>query len=170
MSTLQMEVQVKLRDGSTRSYPVGTPISDVASSISPSLAREAVAAKVNGNVVDLSRQLDGNAEVELLTLKDPEGIDVMRHTCAHVMAQAVARIFPGTKFAIGPVIENGFYYDFADHAFSPDHLPVIEAEMHKIIEENHPVIREVLSRADALQLFSDCRGKTKRPPAVGART
>ncbi|KPV44295.1 threonine--tRNA ligase [Alicyclobacillus ferrooxydans] len=156
-----MEVQVKLRDGATRSYPVETPISAVASSISTSLAREAVAAKVNGKVVDLSKQLDGNAEVELLTLKDPEGVDVMRHTCAHVMAQAVARIFPGTKFAIGPVIENGFYYDFADHAFSPDHLPLIEAEMHKIIEENHPVIREVLSRGDALQLFSDRKDRFK---------
>ncbi|CAM3745728.1 threonine--tRNA ligase [Alicyclobacillus pomorum] len=155
------EYQVTLKDGSVRSYPAGTRFSDIAASISAGLAREAVAAKVNGKVVDLSRELDGNVELELLTLKDPEGVDVMRHTCAHVMAQAVARIFPGTKFAIGPVIENGFYYDFADHVFTPEDLPLIEEEMRKIIKEDYPVIREVLSREEALKMFSEREDRFK---------
>ncbi len=155
------EYQVKLKDGSVRSYPAGTRFSDIAASISAGLAREAVAAKVDGKVVDLSRELDGNVELELLTLKDPEGVDVMRHTCAHVMAQAVARIFPGTKFAIGPVIENGFYYDFADHVFTPEDLPLIEEEMHKIIKEDYPVVREVLSREEALKMFSEREDRFK---------
>ncbi|WP_029421063.1 threonine--tRNA ligase [Alicyclobacillus macrosporangiidus] len=146
---------VRLKDGSERVYDAGTSFADIAASISQGLAREAVAAKVNGRVVDLSRTLESDAEVEILTLKDPEGVDVMRHTCAHVMAQAVARVFPGTKFAIGPVIENGFYYDFADHVFTPEDLPVIEEEMRRIIREDLPIIREVLTREEALALFSE---------------
>lgn len=146
-------VVVRLKDGSERKYDKGVSLADVAASISAGLAREAVAAKVNGKVMDLSRSLEEDADVELLTLRDAEGVDVMRHTSAHVMAQAVARLFPGTKFAIGPVIENGFYYDFADKNFTPEDLPLIEAEMQKIVQENHPVTREVLSRNDALEMF-----------------
>ncbi|SFU80164.1 threonine--tRNA ligase [Alicyclobacillus macrosporangiidus] len=146
---------VRLKDGSERVYDAGTSFADIAASISQGLAREAVAAKVNGRVVDLSRTLESDAEVEILTLKDPEGVDVMRHTCAHVMAQAVARVFPGTKFAIGPVIENGFYYDFADHVFTPEDLPVIEEEMRRIIREDLPIVREVVTREEALALFSE---------------
>lgn len=155
------EYQVKLKDGSMRSYSAGTRFSDIAASISSGLAREVVAAKVNGKVVDLSSELDGNVELELLTLKDPEGVDVMRHTCAHVMAQAVARLYPGTKFAIGPVIENGFYYDFADHIFTQEDLPLIEQEMHKIIKEDYSVVREVLSREDALKMFTEREDRFK---------
>ncbi|MCL6516050.1 threonine--tRNA ligase [Alicyclobacillus sp.] len=146
---------VRLKDGSERAYEAGTSFAEIAASISQGLAREAVAAKVNGRVLDLSRTLESDADVEILTLKDPEGVDVMRHTCAHVMAQAVARVFPGTKFAIGPVIENGFYYDFADHTFTPEDLPVIEEEMRRIIREDLPIIREVLTREEALALFSE---------------
>lgn len=151
------EVTIHLKDGSERTLPFGSTYLDVASGISPRLAKEAVAAKANGQVVDLSREAEDGAQVELLTLKDPEGVDVMRHTCAHVMAQAVSRIFPGTKFAIGPVIENGFYYDFADHEFTPEDLPLIEAEMKKIILEDDLVEREVISREDAIALF-EARG------------
>ncbi|MDQ0188800.1 threonine--tRNA ligase [Alicyclobacillus cycloheptanicus] len=153
MQEVKQQVKARLKDGSERIYDAGTTFADIAASISAGLAREAVAAKVNGKVLDLSRTLDEDADVELLTLRDPEGVDVMRHTCAHVMAQAVARVFPGTKFAIGPVIENGFYYDFADHDFTPDDLPRIEAEMQKIIKEDFPVIREVISRDEALAMF-----------------
>jgi threonyl-tRNA synthetase len=155
------EYQVTLKDGSKRSFPAGTRYADIAAAISEGLAREAVAAKVNGKVVDLSRELDADVELELLTLRDPEGVDVMRHTCAHIMAQAVARVFPGTKFAIGPVIENGFYYDFADHVFTPEDLPVIEEEMHKIIKADYPIVREVLSREEALKLFSEREDRFK---------
>jgi len=149
------QVKAKLKDGSERVYDAGTTFRDIAASISQGLAREAVAAKMNGKVVDLSRSLNEDADVELLTLKDEEGVDVMRHSAAHIMAQAVARIFPGTKFAIGPVIENGFYYDFADHEFTPEDLPRIEAEMKKIIAENHAIVREEISRDDALRFFGE---------------
>ncbi|MCL6444228.1 MAG: threonine--tRNA ligase, partial [Alicyclobacillus sp.] len=153
--------KVRLKDGSEREYPCGTTFAAIAADISAGLAREAVAAKANGKVVDLSRELEGDMDVELLTLRDLEGVDVMRHTCAHVMAQAVARIFPGTKFAIGPVIENGFYYDFADHVFTPEDLPKIEAEMAKIVAADYPVEREVLSREDALKMFREREDRFK---------
>ncbi len=160
-SVAAKEVKVSLKDGSERVYPIGTTLKEVASSISTGLAREAVAAKVDGQVQDLSRELTHDAAIELLTLKDADGVDVMRHSCAHVMAQAVARVFPGTKFAIGPVIENGFYYDFADHVFTPEDLPVIEAEMKKIVAEDLPIVREVISRADALQMFEERQDRFK---------
>lgn len=147
--------QVRLKDGSVREYLAGTSYADIAREISSGLAREAVAAKVAGKVVDLSRTLDQDVDLEILTFKDAEGVDVMRHTCAHVMAQAVARVFPGTKFAIGPVIENGFYYDFSDHDFTPEDLPVIAAEMEKIIKADYPLERQVVTRAQALEMFRE---------------
>lgn len=149
------QVKVKLKDGSERVYDAGVTFSEIAASISQGLAREAVAAKMDGKIVDLSSKLSEDAHVELLTLKDAEGVDVMRHSAAHVLAQAVARVFPGTKFAIGPVIENGFYYDFADHEFTPEDLPVIEAEMKKIIAENLQIVREEITREDALKMFRE---------------
>jgi threonyl-tRNA synthetase len=160
-SIVAKEVKVSLKDGSIRVYPAGTTLKEVAASISQGLAREAVAAKVDGQIQDLSRELSGDVFIEILTLKDADGVDVMRHSCAHVMAQAVARVFPGTKFAIGPVIENGFYYDFADHVFTPEDLPVIEAEMRKIVAEDLPIEREVISRADALSMFEDRQDRFK---------
>lgn len=155
------KVSVRLKDGSVREIPKDQTYLDLAQSISRSLAKKAVAAKVNGEIVDLKRTIQPNSVVEILTLNDPEGVDVMRHTAAHVMAQAVARIFPGTKFAIGPVIENGFYYDFADHEFVPEDLPKIEAEMKRIIRENLPVEREVLSREDAIRFFEERNDRFK---------
>lgn len=152
---------VRLKDGSKRTVATGTTYADVAAGISPRLAKEAVAVMVDGTVMDLSREVVSGSQMEILTLNDPEGINVMRHTNAHVMAQAVARLFPGTKFAIGPVIENGFYYDFADHTFMPEELPKIEEEMQRIIKEDYPIIREVLSREEALKLFSKRKDRFK---------
>ncbi|QQE77073.1 threonine--tRNA ligase [Alicyclobacillus sp. SO9] len=146
---------VKLKDGTRRTVIAGTTYAAIAAKIHPRLGKEAVAAKVNGSLADLSSQVVPEAQVELVTLDDEDGLQVMRHTAAHVLAQAVARVFPETKFAIGPVVENGFYYDFADHAFSPDELLQIESEMSAIVKENHPVIREVISRDEALHLFQD---------------
>lgn len=146
---------IRLKDGSERKYPAGTTFAAIAADIGPRLAKDAVAAKVNGKVVDLSRELTEDADLEILTLASPEGVDVMRHTCAHIMAQAVARLYPGTKFAIGPVIENGFYYDFADHDFSPEQFAEIEREMEKIVKEDYPVVRKVLSREEALAMFRE---------------
>lgn len=152
---------VRLKDGSERKVAPGTTYAEVAAGISQRLAKEAVAVKVDGTVMDLSREVVPGAQMEILTLNDPEGVDVMRHTNAHVMAQAVARVFPGTKFAIGPVIDNGFYYDFADHVFTPEDLPVIEAEMQKIIKEDHALIREEISREDAIKMFEERNDRFK---------
>jgi threonyl-tRNA synthetase len=159
--TVAEQLKIRLKDGSDREYPAGTTIKEIAASISRSLAKEAVAAKLNGNVLDLMRPLEEGGDLELLTLKDAEGVDVMRHTAAHVMAQAVSRLYPGVKFAIGPVIENGFYYDFADHTFTPEDLPKIEAEMKKIIKENLPLEREVLSRDEAIKFFAEREDRSK---------
>ena len=158
---MMANVSIRLKDGSVREVHQDSTYKDLAKSISRSLAKKAVAAKVNGEVVDLTRKVEPDSNVEILTLHDPEGVDVMRHTAAHVMAQAVARIFPGTKFAIGPVIENGFYYDFADHEFVPEDLPKIEAEMKRIIKENLPLEREVLSREEAIQFFQEREDRFK---------
>ncbi|QSO46314.1 threonine--tRNA ligase [Alicyclobacillus mengziensis] len=152
---------VRLKDGSKREVGTGTTYADIARDISPRLFKEAVAAKVDGKVVDLSREVQDGVELEILTLKDKEGVDTMRHTAAHIMAQAVSRVFPGTKFAIGPVIEDGFYYDFADHVFTPEDLPVIEAEMAKIIAADYPVVREEISRDAALKMFADREDRFK---------
>lgn len=158
---MEKTLSIRLKNGDQREVPQGSTYGDLAKSISRSLAKKAVAAKVNGEVLDLFREIQQGDEVEILTLDDPEGVDVMRHTAAHVMAQAVARIYPGTKFAIGPVIENGFYYDFADHEFVPEDLLKIEAEMKRIIKENLPLERKVLSREEAIRFFQEREDRFK---------
>jgi threonyl-tRNA synthetase len=155
------QITITLKDGSKREFAAGVTSSEIAASISKSLAKKAVAAKVNGKVVDLSLPIEKDVELDILTLNDPDGVDVMRHTAAHVLAQAVSRLYPETKFAIGPVIENGFYYDFADHSFTPEDLPKIEAEMKKIIKENLPVERQVLSREEAIAFFKEKNDRFK---------
>lgn len=155
------QVKVKLKDGSERVFAAGISFVEIAESISRSLAKEAVAVKVDGKVLDLSRTLEQDVNLEILTLRDPEGLDAMRHTAAHVMAQAVSRLFPNVKFAIGPIIENGFYYDFADHTFTPEDFPKIEAEMKKIIKENLPLERQVISREEALKFFQEREDRFK---------
>lgn len=108
-----MELTIKLKDGSQRELPAGSTAADLAAAISSRLAREAVLAKVDGVVQDLNMPLPDGAQVEILTINSPDALDAMRHTAAHVMAQAVCRLFPGTKLAIGPSVKDGFYYDFA---------------------------------------------------------
>jgi threonyl-tRNA synthetase len=158
---MSQEFAVRLKDGSERKYPAGTTFAEIAASLSKSLAKEAVVAKVNGFVTEMARTLNEDVDLEFFTLNDPEGVDAMRHTGAHVMAQAVARLYPGTKFAIGPVIDSGFYYDFADHTFTPEDLPKIEKEMKKIIQENFPIEREEWSREKALQYFTEQQDRFK---------
>lgn len=150
---MSKQIKITLKDGSEKLFDAGLSYGEIATSISRSLGKSAVAAKANGQVVDLSRIPEGDVDLEILTIKDAGGIEAMRHTAAHVMAQAVSRLYPETKFAIGPIIENGFYYDFADHNFTPEDLPKIEAEMKKIIKENLPIQREVISREEALEFF-----------------
>ncbi|RAL24063.1 threonine--tRNA ligase [Thermoflavimicrobium daqui] len=148
-------IQVKFKDGSIRLFSAGVTCKDLAFTISKSLGKKAVAVKVNGQSFDLSYVLESDAEVEILTLEDSMGIEVMRLTTAHVMAQAIKRLYPEVKLAIGPVIPGGFYYDFADRTFNLEDLSKIEAEMKRIIQENLPIERRVVSREEALAYFQE---------------
>ncbi|MBE3576555.1 MAG: threonine--tRNA ligase [Limnochordales bacterium] len=148
-------IVLTLPDGATVSVEVGSTVASVAARISPRLAREAVVARYNGKLVDLGYRLWEDGSLELLTLDTPEGLDVLRHTTTHVMAQAVMRLYPGTKLAIGPTIEDGFYYDFdLPVSIGPDALPAIEAEMERIVKENLPIIREELPREQLVERFT----------------
>jgi threonyl-tRNA synthetase len=129
---------------------------EFAASISKSLAKKALALKIDGTVVDLATEIDRNCELAVITADDDEGIELMRHDCAHVMAQAVQELFPGTQVTIGPVIEDGFFYDFArETPFSLDDLETIEKRMHDIVGRNEPIIREVWDRAKAIAHFRE---------------
>lgn len=151
-----MELTIKLKDGSQRELPAGSTAADLAAAISSRLAREAVLAKVDGVVQDLNMPLPDGAQVEILTIESPDALDAMRHTAAHVMAQAVCRLFPGTKLAIGPSVKDGFYYDFVmKESLKPEDLPRIEDEMRKIVAEKLPLEREVLPREQAIEFFNE---------------
>ncbi|KWX78286.1 threonyl-tRNA synthase [Paenibacillus riograndensis] len=153
-----MSVNIKLPDGSVREYADGSSIDDVAASISSGLRKNAAAGKLNGVVVDLATPLQEGALVEIVTLDSPEGLEVMRHSTAHLMAQAVRRLF-GTKevkLGVGPVIEDGFYYDMdLEHPLNPEDLLKIEKEMERIVTENLPIIRKEVSRKEALERFGE---------------
>ncbi len=138
--------QVKLPDGSTRELAAGSSGADLAAAIGPGLAKAAVAARVNGEVVDLARPLPEGAEVALLTRKDPEALEVLRHSAAHLMADAILRLFPEAELTIGPVVEDGFYYDIhlPEGKITPDDFPRIEEEMGRIAGEDHPFQRCVV--------------------------
>ena len=155
-------MKVLLKNGDSLTLENGAKCSDAAKAISDSLARSAVAAKVNGKLTDLSHALSEGDKLELVTLKDKEGLDVYRHTCAHVLAQAVKNIFPTCKLAIGPVIENGFYYDFEFNTpITQEDFGKIEAEMEKIIKANTPIERFELPRKEAVELMTRFKEKYK---------
>ncbi|QGP90886.1 Threonine--tRNA ligase 2 [Neomoorella glycerini] len=147
-------MQVTLPDGSVREYAAGTTALEVARDISAKLAREALAARVDGEVWDLTRPLPEQCRLELLTFADEGGRLAYRHTAAHVLAQAVKHLFPGTRLGIGPAITDGFYYDFdSEHKFTPEDLNAIEAEMQRIIKADLPLERQEISRDEALEIF-----------------
>ncbi|HEO65410.1 MAG TPA: TGS domain-containing protein, partial [Spirochaetes bacterium] len=124
------QLTVTLPDGSKREYETGTTLEQVAESIGKRLAKEALGAKINGKVVDLSTGLKEDAYIEILTFDSPDGKEIFRHSASHIMAQAVKRLFPNTKYAIGPAIKDGFYYDFeVETPLSPEDLEKIESEM-----------------------------------------
>ncbi|HTT59893.1 MAG TPA: threonine--tRNA ligase [Acidimicrobiales bacterium] len=152
------EITVELPDGSSRSLPAGATSLDLAAAIGPRLAKDAVAARVNGALSDLSRPLADGDTVSIVTPASDDGREILRHSSAHVMAQAVTRLWPGAHYAIGPAIRDGFYYDFElpDGAhFSDDDLPKVEAEMRAIVAEDQPFVRHEYSIPEALALFSD---------------
>jgi threonyl-tRNA synthetase len=148
-------VSLTFPDGSKREYPAGTTGREVAESISKSLAKKAVAIALDGELADLSDPVRDGA-LEIVTRTDPRALELIRHDAAHVMAEAVQELFPGTQVTIGPVIENGFYYDFArNEPFTPEDLPVIEKKMKEIIARNKPFTKEVWSREEAERVFKD---------------
>jgi threonyl-tRNA synthetase len=149
-------IAITLPDGSRREFDTPVSVAEVAASIGPGLAKAALAGKVDGRLVDTSFRIDHDAPLEIVTDKHPDALDVLRHSTAHLLAQAVQRLFPGAQVTIGPVIDNGFYYDFAyERPFTPEDLPAIEAEMQKIVKEAHAVSRSVKSRDEATKLFRD---------------
>ncbi|MEM8556191.1 MAG: TGS domain-containing protein, partial [Pseudomonadota bacterium] len=153
-------IHVSLPDGATRALDPSSTAGDLAKAISPSLAKRTVAAAVDGALTDLSAPLPDGAEVELVTRDDPRALELIRHDLAHVLAEAVQALWPGTKTAIGPAIEHGFYYDFErDTPFTPDDLPKIEAKMREIIAAKTPFTCETWSRADARAHF-EAAGET----------
>ena len=147
-------INITLPDGSQRPFEHPVTVAEVAASIGAGLAKAALAGKVDGKLVDTSHRIESDAKLEIVTDKHPDALDVLRHSTAHLLAQAVQRLFPGTQVTIGPVVDNGFYYDFAyERPFTPEDLPKIEAEMLKIVGEKHAVIRSVKSRDDAIAYF-----------------
>lgn len=149
-------VLITLKDGAVRKVEKGTSLLDIASSISRNLAKNVLAAKIDGKTVDLQYKLDKDAQIEFVTFEDDEGKAALRHSASHVLAQAVKRLYGDVKLAIGPAIANGFYYDFdTEHTFTPEDLDHIQAEMEKIVKENLPIERKELNRKDALELFAD---------------
>ncbi len=148
-------VSLRFPDGSNREFPAGATGRAVAESISKSLAKKAVAVTIDGEIRDLADPVSDGA-IEILTREDPRALELIRHDAAHVMAEAVQELYPGTQVTIGPVIENGFYYDFArNEPFTPDDLPRIEKKMREIIARNRPFTKEVWSRDKARRTFAD---------------
>ena len=142
---------VKLPDGSTLEVPEGTTARQLAERIGPGLAKAAVAAKMNGRVVDLTTPINDSPQVQILTPRDKEGLEVMRHSCAHVMAEAICGLWPQTKLVYGPTVEDGFYYDIdLDEPIRPEDFARIEARMQEIVEADKPIIRREMSRAQAI--------------------
>lgn len=147
-------INVTLPDGSVQQWPKGTTPKEIAESIGPRLAKAAIAAKVDGKTTDLTHSIQGDAEVVILTPDSPEGLEVLRHSTAHLMAQAIRRLFPDTKLAIGPVVDERFYYDLrSSKSLSQDDFEMIEREMEKIVQEDLPIVREEISKKDAQALF-----------------
>jgi len=147
-------VNIQLPDGSVRSFENPLSIGDVAASIGPGLAKAALAGKVDGKLVDTSYRLDGDAKLEIVTDKHPDALDVIRHSTAHLLAQATQRLFPTAQVTIGPVIDNGFFYDFAfERPFTPEDLAAIEKEMERIVNQALPVQRSVMPKEEAIEFF-----------------
>lgn len=155
-------INITFPDGTVKEFESGVTTEEIAFSISPSLKKKAVAGKVNGELIGSKESIEEDALIEIITLDSDEGLEIYRHSSAHLLAHAVSRLYPETKFGIGPVIQDGFYYDLdLEKTFTPDDLSKIEKEMKSIINENLPITRKVLSREEALLLFSEKEEKYK---------
>jgi threonyl-tRNA synthetase len=155
-------VSITLPDGSVRAYPGPVTGAEIAASIGPGLAKAAIAVEVDGEIRDLNRAIAADANLRIITRKDEDALELIRHDAAHVMAQAVQELYPGTQVTIGPAIEDGFYYDFSrPEPFTPDDLKKIEARMAEIVAEDIPIVREVWERDEAIRVFADMGEKYK---------
>ncbi len=152
----EIMIQITLPDGSQKTFDKPVTVNQVAESIGPGLAKATLAGELDGQLVDASHEITSDAGLRIITGRDEEGIDLIRHSTAHLMAQAVKRLFPDTQVTIGPVIEHGFFFDFArDKPFKPEDIESIEKEMQRIVSEDIPVFREVMDRDDAIRFFRD---------------
>src|ERR671917_2300365 len=148
--------KIALPDGSVREMPEGSTPADVAAAIGPGLAKAALAAKIDGELRDITRPFEGDAKLELVTSRDErDALELVRHDFAHILAEAVQNLFPGTQITFGPATEDGFYYDFAprDRPFTEEDLPAIEEEMRRIITRDEPLVREVWTRDQLIEYF-----------------
>jgi threonyl-tRNA synthetase len=154
MEALAQTVTLTLPDGSTKTVPSGTTLRDIAAGIGPRLAKDALAGKLDGKLVDLATPVRADAKVEIVTPKSPEALELYRHSTAHLTANAVKRLFPTVQIGIGPAIENGYYYDFSpERPFTPEDLTAIEGEMRKIVGEDNPIERSEISKEEAVRIF-----------------
>lgn len=150
------QINIQFPDGNTKEFDKGTTTENIAQSISPGLRKKAVAGKFNGQLVDLTRPLEQDGAIEIITPGSEEALEVLRHSTAHLMAQALKRLYGDVKFGVGPVIEGGFYYDFdMDDKVSSDDFDKIEKTMKQIVNENHKIVREVVSKEKAKDFFKD---------------
>jgi threonyl-tRNA synthetase len=162
MEALAQTVAITLPDGSVRKVPAGTTLREIAEGIGPRLAKEALAGKLDGKLVDLATRVERDAAVEIVTPRSPDALPLYRHSTAHLTANAVKRLFPTVQIGIGPAIENGFYYDFnPDHSFTPEDLAAIEAEMRKIIAEDNSVERLEMTKEEAIKIFEEQKDALK---------
>ncbi|WP_394580247.1 threonine--tRNA ligase [Cytobacillus firmus] len=149
-------VKVSFPDGAVKEFPKGTTTEDIAASISPGLKKKAIAGKLDGEMYDLRRPIEKDGAIEIVTSDSSDALEVLRHSTAHLMAQAIKRLYKNVKLGVGPVIEGGFYYDIdLEESLSPEDLPVIEKEMKKIINENLDIVRKEVSRNEAVEMFKE---------------
>ena len=157
-------ITVTLPDGATRSFETPVTGAEIAASIGAGLAKAALAIKVDGKLMDLSHVIDRDAQIAIVTPKQPEALELIRHDAAHVMAEAVQELYPDTQVTIGPAIENGFYYDFArDEPFTPDDLVEIESEDARDRRRDEPIVREVWAARRGDRLFREASARSTRP-------
>src|SRR5437899_5319465 len=149
-------VALTFPDGARREYPNGITGLDIAKGISPSLAKRTVAMALDGTLADLADPIERDAKIEFLTREDPRSLELIRHDCGHVLAEAVQTLWPGTQVTIGPVIENGFYYDFfRNQPFTPEDFAAIEKKMRELVARDKPFTKEIWSRDEAKRVFRD---------------
>jgi threonyl-tRNA synthetase len=155
-------IHITLPDNSVRQFDHPVTVAEVAASIGAGLAKAAIVGRIDGQLVDTSTRIEKDAQLAIVTDKDPEGLEVIRHSTAHLMAYAAQQLFPGLQVTIGPVIDNGFYYDFSyERALTPEDLEAIEARMQALAAKDEPVVREVWDRNEAIALFEGMGEKYK---------